>query len=457
MTDFRRNVVSLQCDARRLQLPDESVDLIITSPPYWSLRSYQDGGEHYEGQIGSEPTWQEYLEHMWECTREWVRVLKSDGNLFINIGDVYGGGGGGPQTIKGELEAGVGVCPRNTGRGIPAKSLGNIPARYAIGCTDQLGLIQRAEIVWAKPNGVPESVKDRVRRDHEVVYHFTRNERYYSAVDRIREPQNDPSGVTWDERKALGEPQRYGDTGIGTGAMTGHLAGNPLGKLPSSVWTISTFPLNVPKLFAEQSIDPEAEDWDYDHFAAFPPKLVQRIILAWSPSHVCRVCGQGRFPVTSKGASEQGKARIIGYACACTPFTDHPENRGKDWRGSDSGERKVTGQRMGKDFQKPAFEGNGHPSRSGGEWAADGGASRDQWGRGMVREYHLDTWQRPASQPGVVLDPFGGTGTTAIVAAILGRRGISCDLSYDYACRLVPWRMNDRAQMRALLGTGAGR
>lgn len=510
--DFRTRVVALECDARQLPMPDESVDLIITSPPYWSLRSYQDGGEHYAGQLGSERTWQEWLDNMWDCTREWMRVLKPDGNMFVNIGDVYGGAGGGPQTIKGEAPGSDGICPRNRngGRGIPDKSLGNLPARYAIGCTDQLGLIERAEIVWHKPNGIPESVKDRVRRAHESVYHFTKTGRYYQAVHRIREPHvGDGKGVSWEDRKDLGEPGRYGDTGDGSGSMTGHLAGHPLGKLPSSVWTIPTFPLNVPR----------TEDFDLDHFAAFPPALVQKIILGWSPAHVCQRCGKGRFPVTAEeyvstsagrprslgkmegrrtggrdddlvygrarpeemrlGASTNRVGRIIGNACECTPYTDHPENRGKDWRGEDSGERKVTGQRMGKDFQRPrspvedGFEGNTHPSRNGGEWKGDGGAARtrarlepgregqttvfNQWGRGDVREYHLDGWERPPSSPGVVLDPFGGTGTTAIVAAILGRRGITCDLSHDYASRLVPWRMNDRAQMRALLGVGGGK
>jgi DNA modification methylase len=79
----------LRGDARRLPLPDASVDLICTSPPYWSLRSYSDNGEHYEGQIGSEATPAEYIAALLECTREWVRVLKPSGSIFVNLGDSF--------------------------------------------------------------------------------------------------------------------------------------------------------------------------------------------------------------------------------------------------------------------------------------------------------------------------------------------------------------------------------
>lgn len=79
----------LRGDARSLPLPDASVDLIVTSPPYWSLRDYRDGGQSLAGQIGSEGTWQEYIANLLDCTREWVRVLKPSGSIFVNLGDKY--------------------------------------------------------------------------------------------------------------------------------------------------------------------------------------------------------------------------------------------------------------------------------------------------------------------------------------------------------------------------------
>lgn len=467
---WRHNIQSLQCDAAHIPVADASVDLIVCSPPYFALRDYREEGESLKGQVGQEPSPQEFLESLWACTREWMRILKPRGSIFINLGDKWAGGGGQWKDLSNtNLNGGRGAISNGGATwGHRPKSLMGLPWRYAIGCTDQLGLILREEIIWSKPNGMPESVKDRCRRSHEQVFHFTKQGDYYSAIDRIREEQKNPKGKTWAERKEAGEPGRYGDTGDGaSGGMIGHLAGNPLGKLPPSVWEIPTAPLNVPKYTAEESLD--GTSFDYDHYAAYPPALVQKIILGYSPMHVCTKCGQGRFPVSvteqestgrtnsggahrqtddiGRGFNEAGQphtvssTRIIGNACACTPYTDHKERRGKDWRGSDSGERGVTGQRMGKEFQ-----GNGHPSRSGGEFRPSN--DENEYGRGQVREYHLDRWEPAPTIPGVVLDPFGGTGTTAITAAKLSRRGITCDLSSDCADRLVAWRMWDLSQNR---------
>jgi DNA modification methylase len=134
-------VVITQADARQLPLPDESVDLIITSPPFLNLRSYQDGGAHMEHQIGA-GTREEYLAQLWQATAEMRRVLKPAGSLFVELGDSY-----------------------------TDKCLNMTPHRYAIGCVDRLGLILRAEVVWSRPNGLPESVTDRVRRAHSMLFH----------------------------------------------------------------------------------------------------------------------------------------------------------------------------------------------------------------------------------------------------------------------------------------------
>jgi DNA modification methylase len=150
----------LRGNALALPLPDESVDLIVTSPPYWSLRQYTDGGAAYHGQIGGEDTPGEFIDNLVAATAEMVRVLKPTGSAFVNLGDKYDA----------------------------RKSLMDLPHRYAIRTVDELGLIKRAEICWAKPNGLPESVTDRVRRSHEMFFHFVKQPRYYSAVDEIREP-----------------------------------------------------------------------------------------------------------------------------------------------------------------------------------------------------------------------------------------------------------------------------
>lgn len=517
-------------DARNLPLAAASVDLVVTSPPFYALRSYTDGGEHYDGQIGSEKTPAEYVDNLIGCTREWMRVLKPSGSLWVNLGDAFSSGqrfdsgftaqdaawlagvidsdgsvsirvdNGGrshvawtrvgqmrPEVVHriGEL-TGVGkvwqdgrgvwnwnaaaqqarwvleriwpwlqikrrqalaaidlmvgkangkrkgrwnrvpdyeLAQRETirqavlawNRGeefpdyepppatlvdlprdphfIPPKSLMGLPWRYALRCMDELDLILRAEVIWDKPNGLPESVTDRVRRSHEQWFHFTVSPRYYSAVDTIRQPYE-------------GKPQRRG----GTDHQVGEYAGtnkqtlrkqwdvpqsgtNPLGALPGSVWEIPTQPLKVPAHL------------DVDHFAAFPMEWPRRIIQGWSPSGVCTGCGEGRRPTTDRMLEVLRVGDAAGRA--------HLNGEGT----------------------------HGADRRAGTH----------------VRSRNVITGERCAcpdtsapSRRAVVLDPFGGTGTTSLVAHALGRTGISVDMSADY-CRLAQWRTTDPGQIAAAM------
>ncbi len=254
-------------DARNLPLPDSSVDLCVTSPPYFGLRSYQDGGQHYAGQVGAEATPAEFVDALIVCTREMVRVLKPSGSIWVNLGDKYSGAqqqNSGRQSSVSSAE----FWSRSKLSGIPAKSLMGIPWRYALRCIDDLGLILRAEVVWSKPNGLPESVTDRVRRSHEMWFHFTMEPRYYSAVDEIREPAVRIGARVGAESYTNG-PLVPGKVGGQSG-----LAAKPnhaLGSLPGSVWSIPTQPLTVPASLG------------VDHFAAFPMEWPRRIIRGWSP------------------------------------------------------------------------------------------------------------------------------------------------------------------------------
>lgn len=310
--DNQGRSVVLRSDALSLPLRDDSVDLVVTSPPYFALRSYQDGGEHYDGQIGSEPTPQAFIDALLAVTSECVRVLKPSGSLWLNLGDKYSNGGRASYDVTDINGARGGV---RTPDGFRAKTLLGLPWRYALACIDQLGLILRAEIIWNKPNGLPESVTDRVRRSHEQWFHLTLHPHYFADVDEVREQY----ATTFSPYRTKGKAM---NGGLSSGSTTDNTSDglNPLGKLPSSVWTVPTAPLVVPDYLG------------VDHFAAFPPEFPRRIILGWSPAN------------------------------------------------------------------------------------------------------------------GVVLDPFGGTGTTAMVARALGRTGVSVDLSADY-CRLAHWRTNDAAQI----------
>ena len=133
----------VRADARDLPLPDSCVDLIVTSPPYFGLRSYTDGGEHYAGQIGSEATPAAYVAALIACTREWVRVLKPCGSLWVNLGDKYSSGNGGDSNLTAlgqRLGTGGGQKSGQSKRrqlpvpGFDPKSLLGLPWRYALAC-----------------------------------------------------------------------------------------------------------------------------------------------------------------------------------------------------------------------------------------------------------------------------------------------------------------------------------
>jgi SAM-dependent methyltransferase len=400
------SVSLLRADARCLPLPDDSVDLVCTSPPYWGLRDYRDGDASLRGQLGTEPEWREFLDNLVECTREWVRVLRPDGSLWVNLGDKYAGGNNGPHggdvatsDLGRSMDNGKGLYtsyPAARWGGVPEKSLIGLPWRYALRCMDDLGLILRAEVVWNKLNGLPESVRDRVRRNHEQWFHFTLRPDYYSAIDAVREPhtmrpQRRSSGRPIDTTPRQGQPRQAQLTGV---RDEPGVDGHPLGALPRSVWSLPTQPLDVP---AELGVD---------HFAAFPMEMPRRIVRGWSPRERCTCCGRGR-----------------------TPVIDRPGLLGGD---------------------------NNPTSRDGTRAFStlDGGQS--SWERRQARPDVLIGWEcgcpdtSAPSTPGVVLDPFGGTGTTALIADVEGRVGLSSDLSADYL-RLARWRTTDPRQRAAAM------
>ncbi len=325
-------------------------------------------------------------------------MLKPSGSLFVNLGDKYAGSAGWNNSAASAASSTmVGrkqrfqqhAKPRAPKSDIRAKSLMGLPWRYAIGCIDGQadpegkGWILRSEIVWSKPNGLPESVRDRVRRSHEQWFHFTKEPRYYADMDVVREATvTDPTArPTWEERKAKGEPMRAGLAGAAAVGNVGGMAGNPLGKLPDSVWTIATEPLIVP-------------DWlGVDHFAAFPTEWPRRIISAWCPEHICTVCGEGRRTTTTTTTT----VKLTGGADRVSSVPGQPDHR--------VGARKAN-------FHEITGTACACPDTSA------------------------------PTKPGIVLDPFGGTGTTAMVARALGRFGVSVDLSADYL-RLANWRIFD--------------
>lgn len=439
--------------------------------PYYAQRSYKDDGEHLAGQVGDEPHPREFLESVWGVMAEVWRVLKPTGSCFVNLGDKRAGSGG-PGTTSGLGSKPQGLRTQITGQyGREAfgrnKSRQALPERFVIGCEDGLadpegvGWIYRQQLVWDKPNGLPESVRDRTRDNFEPWYHLVKEGDYYSALDELREDGDEDrpqarraeelalaAGLTEEHREAL-LARGLGDVGRGAATQTGtgHNDADVLrlaaeadaalgsyareftvtsatrGKMPGSVWSIPIEPLIVPKWL------------DVEHHAAFPAEWPRRLILGWSPPAICLECGVGRFPVSAKEATGETLKRnlrhtpgytdpagegqrdvryqIVGYACDCTPRTKH------------------------RDRTVPS-QANELDHRATGGTRAD--PARDWPERRPRVEYHLEGWDPPPWRNAVVLDPFGGTGTTAMVARALGRVGISLDLSWDY-CRLARWRV----------------
>ena len=183
---------------RLKELPDESVDCIMTSPPYYGLRMYRGAESQWgdwHGQLGLEPDFRMYLDHLLMVTGELKRVLKKSGTLWWNMGDSYAGSGNGhgdttltsnPRRKK-VAESALDV-PKRINENIPTKSLMLMPERLALRMVDEQGWILRNMNIWHKPNHMPSSVKDRLSNSYEFVMLFTKAQRYFFDLDAIRVP-----------------------------------------------------------------------------------------------------------------------------------------------------------------------------------------------------------------------------------------------------------------------------
>jgi DNA modification methylase len=239
------------CMDRMKELDAGSIQTVVTSPPYWGLRDY-----NAPGQLGLESTPEEYVSKMVEVFREVRRVLRDDGTVWLNMGDSYAANGAvaeAPDT-KNPKAGALRVDSRRTG--LKPKDLVGIPWRLAFALQAD-GWYLRSDIIWAKPNPMPESVTDRPTKAHEYVFLLTKSARYFYDADAVREPALRAGDIPG------------GDNGRGVDAfgVKPHAPFNgevPAGRNLRSVWNIPTEPF------------PEA------HFATFPKALVEPCIKAGS-------------------------------------------------------------------------------------------------------------------------------------------------------------------------------
>lgn len=261
--------------------PDEFVQCVVTSPPYWGLRDYG-----VDGQIGAERTYIEYIDRMAAVFDEVRRLLRPDGVLWLNLGDCFatgagkvgehpGGGEQGRTDVKRRFDTSNLTQPNRMKQpALKAKDMVGIPWRVALELQAR-GWYLRSDIIWSKPNPMPESVQDRPTRAHEYIFLLTKSERYFYDSAAIREPATyngpnapdkikSPHGQGFTRKnKQRGHGRRHDGFNDRWDNMTKEEQA-PNGRNKRSVWEVSTVPY------------PGA------HFATFPPKLIEPCILAGS-------------------------------------------------------------------------------------------------------------------------------------------------------------------------------
>jgi len=275
-------------------LPTSSVHCCITSPPYWGLRDYG-----VAGQLGLEPSPAEYVANMVAVFREVRRVLRDDGTLWLNLGDSYsapnGRSGGhtydskGPQSQLAHMTEAQDAGIKKDFSSIPAKNLIGIPWRVAFALQAD-GWYLRQDIIWAKPNPMPESVTDRCTKAHEYLFLLAKNERYYFNADAIAERAiNAGRVVAYDGSQKNCETAD--DPHFATRITSDRLVADTRNK--RSVWTVATQPYS------------EA------HFATFPPKLIEPCVLAGCPTGGTVLDCFGGAGTTGFVAQQLGRKSIL--------------------------------------------------------------------------------------------------------------------------------------------------
>lgn len=362
------------CRQRLAELPAESVQTCVTSPPYFGLRDYG-----HDGQIGLEQTPEAFVSELVAVFREVKRVLRDDGTLWLNLGDSYArplekGGSGTPngRNGRGEEYRGPGLG------GLKPKDLIGIPWRVAFALQAD-GWYLRQDIIWHKPNPMPESVKDRCTKAHEYIFLLSKSERYFYDAEAIAEPVLPESKVRVEAGFVTSErDDATAAVSIGANERTrfGLREGFTMGETRNkrSVWTVTTKP------FAGA------------HFATFPPDLIEPCVKAGTSQHgSCSVCGAPWYRIIEKEriydhtTSAEGKSKIGPYA-------------------------NQTGNGEGT-----------HDIRHG------------VYARTTTVGWEASCSCNAGVVPSLVLDPFGGAGTTGLVADRLGRDAVLCELNPTYA------------------------
>jgi DNA modification methylase len=286
------------------KVPDGSVQCCVTSPPYFGLRSYTDD----PAEIGKEQTPAEYVSRMCDVFREVHRVLRDDGVCFVNLGDSYAANRT-YQVTPSKWKA-LDFKSSNAGRvppGLKAKDLIGIPWMIAFALRDRLGFYLRQDIIWHKPNPMPESVRDRCTKAHEYVFLLSKSARYFWDADAVKEPVA-KSSVS---RLAQNVAAQAGSSRV-PGKVNGPMraVGNAVNRNRRSVWSVSTKPYRGA------------------HFAVMPDALVEPCVLAGSRPGDIVLDPFGGSGTTAGVALKHGRQALV---CELNPaYVDLMANRISD-------------------------------------------------------------------------------------------------------------------------------
>lgn len=255
-------------------LPDQSIHYCVTSPPYWGLRDYG-----IDGQLGLEQTPEQYTQSLVDVFHEVRRILRDDGTLWLNLGDSYAGGGGycpdapsNQSGSKSSMAAGRGGAKTKGIKivsGLKSKDLVGIPWRVAFALQGD-GWYLRSDIIWHKPNAMPESVRDRPTKSHEYIFLLSKSPKYYYDHESIKEPAvnggpNQPRGSKGVISEVNGGPRKQDDVGKRTYTGFNERYTSVTKRNKRTVWTVTTKPFKGA------------------HFATFPPDLIEPCVLAGCP------------------------------------------------------------------------------------------------------------------------------------------------------------------------------
>jgi len=398
--DNRYNIINADCIEGMKTLPDGCIQTVVTSPPYWGLRDY---GE--DGQIGLEESPDAYVQKMVDVFREIRRILRDDGVVWLNLGDSYMAAKNAvppPQTVSGDNRGMPEFVPpnRKDQEGLKTKDLVGIPWRVAFALQKD-GWWLRQDIIWSKPNPMPESVRDRCTKSHEYIFMLTKSSHYYYDHEAIKEDSVMASG-----KSGFGGPKLNSNKKAHTNQL-----GKAWEKTPTrnkrSVWTVTT------KAFKGA------------HFAVYPPELITPCVLAGTSEHgCCSKCGapyERDLKRLNKSTYQQIKEEGHDWKAQASAAEEFPENTVNRSTGFVGNARRPDGTACA--YEVPVYETVG--------WNPTCKCK----GASVV--------------PCKVFDPFTGSGTTAVVSLQNGRHFVGTELNPDYI-KIATDRIADEAPMNLM-------